>query len=114
MEYLSKNLKTLKHEKAFHYHFMCSRLDLTHLSFADDLLLFTRGDATSLALLHDIFNLFSAASSLKANLAKSSIYYGGVSLEVKHDIQQTLGYGQGTLTFKYLGIALDTKKLFIL
>ncbi|XP_070014627.1 uncharacterized protein LOC142174643 [Nicotiana tabacum] len=113
-KYLSRNLKTLKHEKAFHYHPMCSRLDLTHLSFADDLLLFVRGDATSVALLHDRFNIFSGASGLKANLAKSSIYYGGVNLEVKHNIHQKQGYSQGSLPFRYLGIPLDTKKLFVM
>ncbi|XP_075092309.1 uncharacterized protein LOC142172559 [Nicotiana tabacum] len=47
MEYLSRNLKTLKQEKAYHFHPLCERLDLTHLSFADDLLIFARGDATS-------------------------------------------------------------------
>ncbi|XP_075098078.1 uncharacterized protein LOC142175392 [Nicotiana tabacum] len=113
MEYLSRNLKILKQEKAFHYHPMCSRLDLTHLSFADYLLLFVRGDATSVALLHHRFNIFSAASGLKANLAKSSIYYGGFSLEVKQ-IQQKLGYSQGSLHFRYLGIPLDTKKLSVM
>nr|XP_009592142.1 uncharacterized protein LOC104089033 [Nicotiana tomentosiformis] len=114
MEKLSRNLKTLKQKKAFHYHPMCSRLDLTRLSFADNLLLFVRGDAASIALLHDRFNSFSAASSLKANLAKSSIYCRGVSLEMKHDIHQKLGYSQGSLFFRYLGIPLDTKKLFVM
>nr|XP_009631241.1 uncharacterized protein LOC104121050 [Nicotiana tomentosiformis]XP_016498566.1 PREDICTED: uncharacterized protein LOC107817282 [Nicotiana tabacum] len=114
MEYLSRNLKTLKHEKAFHYHPMCSRLDLTHLSFAYDLLLFARGDVASVTLLHDRFNIFLAVSGLKANLAKSFIYYGGVSLEVKHDIQQKLGCSQGSLPFRYLGIPLDTKNLSVM
>nr|XP_016444997.1 PREDICTED: uncharacterized protein LOC107770233 [Nicotiana tabacum] len=114
MEYLSRSLKTLKHVKIFHYHPMCSRLDLTHLSFADDFLLFTRGDTTSVVLLHQKFNPFQKFLGLKANLAKSSIYYEGVSNELKHEIQQALGYIQGVLPFKYLGIPLDTKKLSIL
>ncbi|XP_019257891.1 PREDICTED: uncharacterized protein LOC109236129 [Nicotiana attenuata] len=114
MECLSSNLKTLKQEKAFHYRLMCSRLDLTHLRFADDLLLFTRGDATFVALLHDKFNIFSAATGLKANPTKSSIYYGGVSSEVKHDIQQILGYSQGTLPFRSFGTPLDIKKLSVM
>nr|XP_009605605.1 uncharacterized protein LOC104100140 [Nicotiana tomentosiformis] len=114
MEYLGRKLKALKHEKTFDYHPMCSRLDLTHLSFADDLLLFTRGDTTYVVLLHQKFNTFSEASGLKANLAKSSIYYRGVSNELKHEIQQALAYSQGVLPFKYLGISLDTKKQSIL
>ncbi|XP_019256471.1 PREDICTED: uncharacterized protein LOC109234884 [Nicotiana attenuata] len=114
MEYLSRNLKTLKQEKIFHYHPMCSRLDITHLSFVDDLLLFVRGDATSVELMHVRFHTFSVTSGLKANLAKSSIYYGGVSLEVQQEIQQNLGYSQGSPPFRYLGITLDTKKLSVM
>ncbi|XP_070024904.1 uncharacterized protein [Nicotiana sylvestris] len=86
IEYLIRNLKILKQEKTFHYHPMCSRLDVTHLSFADDLLLFVRGDAASVALMYGRFHTFLAASRLKAYLAKSSIYYGGVSLEVHQEI----------------------------
>lgn len=43
MEYLSRILLGLKQVKHFKYHPRCGRLDITHLSFADDLLLFTRG-----------------------------------------------------------------------
>ncbi|OIT30703.1 hypothetical protein A4A49_63408, partial [Nicotiana attenuata] len=60
------------------------------------------------------FQIFSAASGLKANLAKSSIYYGGVSLEVQTEIQHKLGYSQGSLPFKYLGIPLDTNKISVM
>ncbi|XP_016505979.2 uncharacterized protein LOC107823783 [Nicotiana tabacum] len=96
MEYLGRKLKALKHEKTFDYHPMCSRLDLTHLSFVDDLLLFTRGYTTYVVLFHQKFNTFSEASRIKENLAKSSIYYGGVSNELKHEIQQALAISSWT------------------
>ena len=44
MEYLSRTLKGLKDDKKFKYHPKSSKLDVTHLCFADDLLLFARGD----------------------------------------------------------------------
>jgi len=44
MEYLSRLLKGLKEETNFKYHPKCSKLDITHLCFADDLLIFSRGD----------------------------------------------------------------------
>lgn len=40
MEYLSTNLASLKLEKEFKYHPRYAKLRITHLSFADDLLLF--------------------------------------------------------------------------
>ncbi|XP_070003410.1 secreted RxLR effector protein 78-like [Nicotiana tabacum] len=39
MEYLSRQLNNLKDEKTFRYHPKCAKLWITHLSFADDLLL---------------------------------------------------------------------------
>ncbi|XP_059302007.1 uncharacterized protein LOC132053931 [Lycium ferocissimum] len=95
MEYLSRNLNTLKFDKAFKFHPKCARLGITHLSFTDDLLLFSRGDLNSSAALHKAFITFSQASDLQANLNKSSVYFGGVTTIVQDDILQHLGYTTG-------------------
>uniref|UniRef100_A0A0V0I2E3 Putative ovule protein n=1 Tax=Solanum chacoense TaxID=4108 RepID=A0A0V0I2E3_SOLCH len=84
-----------------------------HLSFADDLLMFARGDSISIHMLHDKFNVFTTASGLQANLSKSVMYFGGVSSMVQRQIQQDLGYSFGVLPFRYLGVPLATKKLSI-
>ncbi|XP_070013417.1 uncharacterized protein [Nicotiana sylvestris] len=44
MEYLSRSLKGLQKEKEYKFPPRCSKLGITHLNFADDLLLFARGD----------------------------------------------------------------------
>ncbi|XP_019253989.1 PREDICTED: uncharacterized protein LOC109232696 [Nicotiana attenuata] len=79
MEYLSRSLNGLRKEKEFKYHPRCAKHGITHLSFADDLLLFARGDMTSITQLQHCLNHFYAASSLKANHEKSSIFFGGVT-----------------------------------
>ncbi|XP_059277569.1 uncharacterized protein LOC132031620 [Lycium ferocissimum] len=79
-----------------------------------DLLLYVRGDATSVALLHEKFSIFSAASGLQANLNKSAVYYGGVTNTVKQEIQTIMGYTEGTLPFTYLRVPLSIRKLKIL
>ena len=114
LEYLSRLLKGLKEEKAFKYHPKCSKLDITHLCFADDLLLFSRGDLESIKILQRCFSEFSQASGLQENLTKSSIYCGGVQMEVRQQIIQQLGYTIEELPFKYLGVPLSTKKLTII
>ena len=78
MEYLSRTLKGLRDDKQFKYHPKCSKLDVTHLCFADDLLLFARGDLESIKAIQSCFSHFSQDSGLQANLNKSSIYCGGV------------------------------------
>ena len=78
MEYLSRLLKGLREDKQFKYHPRCSKLEITHLCFADDLLMFARGDLESVKGMQLCFSQFSQASGLQENLSKSSIYCGGV------------------------------------
>ena len=114
MEYLSRTLKGLRDDKKFKYHTKCSKLDVTHLCFADDLLLFARGDLESVKAIQLFFSHFSQASGLQANLNKSSIYCGGVQREVRQQIVQQLGYNMEELPFKYLGVQLSTKKMSVM
>lgn len=44
MKYLSKNLNDVANHMQFKYHPKCNKLKITHLSFADDLLMFAKGD----------------------------------------------------------------------
>ncbi|XP_060217109.1 uncharacterized protein LOC132644539 [Lycium barbarum] len=111
MEYLSRSLNELKEDKAFKFHPRCAKLGITHLCFADDLLLFVKGDYTAVTKLHEKFTRFSKASALQANLAKSAIYMGGVDPTESTRITQFLGYATGELPFKYLGVPLTSKKL---
>lgn len=52
-------------------------------------------------------------SGLQANANKSSVYIAGVSIWKKEEILQELGFPEGNLPFKYLGVPLDSKKLSI-
>ena len=114
MEYLSRLLKGLREEKKFKYHPRCSKLNITHLCFADDLLLFARGDLDSVKAMQLCFSQFSQASGLQANLSKSSMYFGGVEQDVKNQMVHQLGYNMEELPFKYLGVPLSTKKMTVM
>ncbi|XP_060210764.1 uncharacterized mitochondrial protein AtMg01250-like [Lycium barbarum] len=79
IEYLSPCLGELMDCKKFKFHPKCARNGVTHLCFADDLLLFTRGDLDSVSAIFDKFQSFSQASGLQANRGKSNMYFGGVT-----------------------------------
>ncbi|XP_019262453.1 PREDICTED: uncharacterized protein LOC109240278 [Nicotiana attenuata] len=70
MEYLSRQLNELKEDRLYQFHPKCAKLGITHLSFADDLLLFAKGNLSSINALYKCFRQFSEASGLQANLVK--------------------------------------------
>jgi len=63
----------------FKFHPNCKSLGLTHLMFADDLMLFYKADPFSLSLLKGALHASYATVGLRANLHKSPIVIGGAS-----------------------------------
>lgn len=92
IEYLNRLLKSLSQMNGFKHHPRCAKLGIIQISFVDDLLLFSKGDITSVSLLFDCFKKFSEASGLIANLSKSSIYFGGVPAGIQHKILPSSGF----------------------
>ncbi|XP_058721841.1 uncharacterized protein LOC131593425 [Vicia villosa] len=95
MEYLHRLLGTLKQSAGFNFHPRCAKLGITNICFADDLLLFARGDVNSIRHMMDKFHQFSEATGLRANPAKCRIYFGGLNDQMQHDIATTINFGVG-------------------
>lgn len=66
-------------ERRFDYHPNCQNMSLNHLSFADDIMVFTVGKTRSLDSIVEVFDHFFKIAWLKISLEKSKIYCGGVS-----------------------------------
>ncbi|GKF80472.1 hypothetical protein Tco_0239074, partial [Tanacetum coccineum] len=58
----------------FKYHCRCDRLKITHLSFADDLMVFSKADVHSVRILSNALKKFSGVSRLMPNLDKIDIH----------------------------------------
>ena len=104
-------MSTVGEHPQFHFHTRCRTIRLNHLCFADDLLMFCKGDITSVSLLLEGFNLFSNTTGLQANPCKSSVYYCGISNADKEGISVVSGFSFGELPFRYLGVPISTRKL---
>ncbi|XP_074305964.1 uncharacterized protein LOC141641192 [Silene latifolia] len=89
----------------------CVKLGLTHLVFADDLMIFLRGDLPTVYRATAELAHFSTWSGLTANLDKTEIYFGGVSEEVKQLILQATSLQEGVFPFRYLGIPIHASRL---
>ncbi|XP_074288913.1 uncharacterized protein LOC141614057 [Silene latifolia] len=89
----------------------CSKIKLTHLIFADDLMILIRGDVPSVSAISDSLHKFALLSGLHANTEKTSIYFGGVSELVKELILSSTGFYEGAFPLGYLGLPLHTSRL---
>ncbi|XP_074303781.1 uncharacterized protein LOC141638273 [Silene latifolia] len=111
MEYLSRVLGYVTENMGFRYHPLCGKVKLSHLMFADDLLLFNKGDVGSIMVLLRAFSTFSRASGLHMSPTKTNAYFNGVSVGVKEDILLTAEIQEGQLPFKYLGVPITAGRL---
>ncbi|XP_056685457.1 uncharacterized protein [Spinacia oleracea] len=111
MEYLSRVLQKMSGLQHFQYHPRCGQLQLTHLCFADDLILCCKGDFPSIYLLLQAFKLFSDSSGLQANKAKSSIYCYGMPENVVKRVLEVSGFSRSSLPFQHLGVPISSKRI---
>ena len=110
IEYLSRILKVVGEAENFNFHPRCSKLKLNYLIFAEDLMLFCKGDMQSIKILTKGVETFSSSSRLKANNKKSGIYLAGVKDSFRLYAASTFDFTFETLPVKYLGMPLTSTR----
>ncbi|KAJ6974535.1 hypothetical protein NC653_030590 [Populus alba x Populus x berolinensis] len=103
--------QAIQQSSTFKYHWRCKPTGITHVCFADDLMLFCHADLESIGVLKSSLDKFSMLSGLSINLAKSSMYLSGIDDTLKSNIQCQLGIQQQHLPVRYLGVPLISTRL---
>ncbi|XP_074271449.1 uncharacterized protein LOC141595384 [Silene latifolia] len=111
MEILSRILRGIHQQYQVSYHPKCGKLGLNHLIFADDLMLFVRGDTPSVQAITSSLDSFALLSGLHANPEKTNIYMAGIRDNIKQEILTVTAYTEGFFPFIYLGVPLNAGKL---
>lgn len=111
MNILSKKIDKAATERKFKFHPRCHSLSLTHLCFADDLMVFVEGSKDSIEGALAVFYEFAAWSGLKISLEKSTIYMAGVPVEEKSRILSDFPFAVGDLPVRYLGLPLMSQAM---
>lgn len=112
-EYLSRLL--LKNSKlpSFQFHPKCQVLNITHVAFADDIILLSKGDIASVQILMDSLEVFKNCSGLHVSAPKSNIFCGGIDAEMKTNLANITQFSPGSFPFTYLGVPISSQKLKI-
>lgn len=112
MNVLSKLIDKAAEKKKIGYHPRCKNIGLTHLCFADDLMVFADGAKRSLEGILEVFNEFGKMSGFKINLEKSTLYIAGSSMQSNEDLL-VFPFDRGQLPVRYLGLPLLTKRMTV-
>ena len=107
MDVLSKMLDKGAVNQVFKPHPSCEDPLITHLSFADDVLIFFDGSEESLAGIMSILEEFRMVSGLKINKEKTELLLDGGCTASCQEMAERLGIKQGALPIRYLGVPLS-------
>lgn len=111
MEVFTRQMLELEENENFKYHPKCKQLKITHLVFADDVMLVCKADRTSPIEMMKVFTRFFAVSGLEINTMKRSMFFGNVKQDDKQFLLESLGFSEGSLPVRYLGLPLKSGKL---
>ena len=106
-EYLSKALDKLilgKREMTFKAARRC--MEISHLAYADDIIIFMQAAASSLSQLRACLNEYEAISGQQINLGKSNFYIAEAHVDWTSPIQLEGGFSPGSFPFLYLGVPI--------
>ena len=95
----------------FGFHPSCRALRLSHLKFADDVMIFCKAKPETLTIIHNTLLTFYQCNGLKANQTKSQMAFGGCSPSLQQQCLDLTGFQEGSLPLKYLGILITTSRL---
>ncbi|KAL0290981.1 UNVERIFIED_CONTAM: Transposon TX1 uncharacterized protein [Sesamum radiatum] len=103
----------IEQDGEFRYHWRCQDLKLFQLSFADDLILLCKADVRSVNLFSRGLDLFASLSGLHTNPQKSQLIISKAASGLRDSLLATLGFQEGLLPLRYLGLPLISARLSI-
>ncbi|GJR98190.1 RNA-directed DNA polymerase, eukaryota, reverse transcriptase zinc-binding domain protein [Tanacetum coccineum] len=101
----------VERNKEFEYHSGCKQMKLTHVCFADDLLMFCHGDKGSVKTLKEAIEEFGSVSGLKPNYDKSTVILGSIKEEDRQDILNCVPFKIEKVPIRYFGVPLTSKRI---
>ncbi|XP_019056316.1 PREDICTED: uncharacterized protein LOC109116043 [Tarenaya hassleriana] len=111
MEALSRKLDKSAAIGHLQLHTKCADPMLTHLIFADDLVIFCKATQQSLQTIQSCLTWFGRNSGLEVNPGKCEIFLGGLSDQRQQELAAFMGIALGKFPMRYLGLPVSTQRL---
>ncbi|RAL49224.1 hypothetical protein DM860_014442 [Cuscuta australis] len=111
IEYFSRMLNTKAKEGVFSYHKDCASLGITHLAFADDIMLFSKAKSNIVQTLMQSLDHLSSVSGLTLNPTKSNIFIAGKFRDTSQNLLDLAPFPRGQLPVRYLGLPLASQRI---
>ncbi|CAL1377701.1 unnamed protein product [Linum trigynum] len=111
MEVFSCLMKRAVRDDFIPFHPRCKYIGITHLCFADDVLVFTNGSVRGVDGIKCLLDDFYCLSGLRCNPEKSQLFCGGITDLDRDSLSIHTGFSVGALPVRYLGVPLISGKL---
>ncbi|KAL2228612.1 UNVERIFIED_CONTAM: hypothetical protein Sindi_1840900 [Sesamum indicum] len=105
-------LQRIEQDLQFTYHWKCESSKIFQMGFADDLLLLCRADLDSIRVFKEGLDWFEW-SGLRLNVQKSHLIISRSAQNLKDQMLDILGFQEGHLLIRYLGLPLISSRLSI-
>ncbi|KAG9159109.1 hypothetical protein Leryth_017575 [Lithospermum erythrorhizon] len=106
-------LKVKTKSPGFKYHPKCRSNRITHTAFADDLMLYSRGDISSVSFVMECLKNLEECLGLMVSPTKSNIFLARVRGIVWERILEGIRFEEGVFPVRYLGIPLVPMKVSV-
>ncbi|GJT26179.1 RNA-directed DNA polymerase, eukaryota, reverse transcriptase zinc-binding domain protein [Tanacetum coccineum] len=93
--------KNAQESSGFRFHYGCKELKITHLCFADDLMVFCYGDVNSIKIVKDTIEEFTKYYGLHLDMGKSTILFRSIDDQLNLH-QCGIIYGMGMKLYQML------------
>ncbi|XP_018464335.1 uncharacterized protein LOC108835601 [Raphanus sativus] len=110
MECLSRLLLSRYEADTIRYHPGTEQLKISHLMFADDVIVFFDGSSNSLHGISECLDDFASWSGLQMNTSKTELFTSSLDQSESAAIS-SYGFTSGQLPISYLGLPLMSRKL---
>ncbi|KAL6570167.1 hypothetical protein OROMI_014681 [Orobanche minor] len=105
-DYLSRSIDQMFAKNPLMYYKIKKNVKITHLAYADDILIFVNASKRSLHIYNKCIHHYENVSGQKVNIHKSNFIMYKPTPQIVNWVQRILGYNKADLPINYLGIPL--------